>query len=344
MEDKGLIVVTGASGFVGKYVVVELLRAGYHVRGTLRDLGKADEVRAVVARLAGREVTARLGLVHADLLSDENWPGVMADADAVMHVAAVIVGAEPKDPQVVVRPAVEGTERVMRFAHEAGVKRMILTSSIATVGYGLGHITGKRTYTEADFTDLAGLNPPWAYALGKTRAEQAAWAFAEANGMTLTTIHPGMILGPASDPDTSISLSLVSGLLDGTTPAMPNLGFSVIDVRDVAAMHLAALENPESAGERYLATGRYLRFSEIADILRAAYPERTITSRLVPDWIMRIVARFGGPARQVINDIGNEKHFDGGKGERLLGRSYISAEDAVLSAAESVIRYGLVKR
>jgi nucleoside-diphosphate-sugar epimerase len=344
MADKGLVVVTGASGFVGKYVVIELLRAGYHVRGTLRDLGKADAVRAVISRLAGREVTARLGLVHADLLSDENWAGVMAGADALMHVAAVIVGTEPKDPDVVVRPAVEGTERAMRFADEAGVRRVILTSSIATVGYGHGQRTGKRTYTETDFTNLEGMAQPWAYCLGKTRAEQAAWAFAKAHGMALTTIHPGMILGPASDPDTSISLSLVSGLLDGTTPAMPNMGFSVIDVRDVAAMHLAALEHPESVGERYLATGRYLRFGEVADILRAAYPERTITSRLVPDWIMRIVARFGGPTRQIINDIGNEKHFDGGKGERLLGRAYISAEDAVLSAAESVIRYGLVKR
>jgi dihydroflavonol-4-reductase len=344
MADKGLVVVTGASGFVGKYVIVELLRAGYHVRGTLRDLNKADEVRAVIARLAGREVTARFGLVHADLLSDENWAGAMAGADALVHVAAVVVGAEPRDSDIVIRPAVEGTERVMRFAHEAGVGRMILTSSIATVGYGHGHRAGRRTYTEADFTNLAGLSQPWAYCLGKTRAEQAAWTFAEARGMALTTIHPGMILGPASDPDTSVSLSLVSGLLDGTTPAMPNLGFSVIDVRDVAAMHLAALEARESAGERYLATGRYLRFSEVADILRAAYPERRITSRPVPDWIMRVVARFGGPARQVINDIGNEKHFDGGKGERLLGRPYISAEDAVLSAAESVIRYGLLKR
>ena len=341
---KGLIVVTGATGFVGKHVIAELMRAGYPVRATLRDMGKADAVRATLATLVGREAPVGIELVRADLLADGNWASVMEGAEAVMHVAAMVLAEEPKDPDQVIRPAVEGTERVLRFAHEAGIRRVVLTSSIAAVGYGHGHERGKRVYTEADYTRLEAMRHPWAYCTGKTRAEQAAWAFADAHGLELTTIHPGMILGPATDPDTSVSLQLVSGLLDGTTPAMPNTGFCAIDVRDVAAMHLAALEKPESIGHRYLATGRYLRFGEVAEILRRAYPDRRITSRLVPDWIIRIVAALGGPARQIVNDIGNEKHFDGSKGEALLGRPYISAEDAVLGAAESVIRFGLLKR
>ncbi|MDB5561944.1 MAG: NAD-dependent epimerase/dehydratase family protein [Hyphomicrobiales bacterium] len=343
MADKSLVLVTGASGFVGKWTVIELLRAGYRVRGTLRTLAKADGVRATVAALAGEDAAGRLDFVICDLMAEEGWAEAMQGVGAVVHVATQILGEEPKDPDVVIRPAVDGTERVLRFAHEAGISRVVITSSIATVGYGLGHTTGKRTYTEADYTNLDAMRWKWAYCIGKTLAERAAWTFAANNDMQLTTVHPGMILGPAADADTSISLSLVSGLMDGTMPAMPSNGFCVIDVRDVAAMHVAALEKPEAIGQRYLATGPYLPFPDVAKILRRAYPGHKVTIRTVPDWIIRLLAFFGGPTRQIINDIGNEKHFDGSKGRALLGRDYRSPEEATLSAAESLIRLGLIK-
>ncbi|NMA97976.1 MAG: NAD-dependent epimerase/dehydratase family protein, partial [Phyllobacteriaceae bacterium] len=238
---------------------------------------------------------------------------------------------------------VEGTERVLRFAHAAGVRRVIMTSSIATVGYGHGQTSGVWVYSEADFTNLEGMRHSWAYCIGKTKAERAAWAFAKANGMELTTIHPGAILGPATDADTSISIGLVQGLLDGSTPAMPRIGFAISDVRDVAEMHVAALRKPESIGERYLCTGPYQRFDQVADILRRAYPGHPITLKTVPDWIIKTLVVFGGPVRQIINDVGNEKHYDASKGEALLGRPLRSVEEAVLSAAESAIRLGLVK-
>lgn len=336
------IVVTGASGFVAKHVIGELLRAGYRVRGTHRNRNKLRAIHASMNVLAPA-MEDRLDLVEADLLDDAGWAAVMEDATAVMHVAATIVAEEPKDSTVVIRPAVEGTERVLRFAHAEGIKRVIMTSSIATVGYGHGHDAGPRTYTEADFTNLSHMRRPWAYCIGKTRAEQAAWAFASGKNMSLTTIHPGAILGPATDPETSISLGLVSGLLDGSTPAMPRIGFAISDVRDVAAMHLAALRNPESIAQRYLCTGPYTTFEEVAAILRQHYPDYPVTLRSVPDWLMRLVATFGGPVRQIINDIGNQKHFDGRKGEKLLGRPYRTPEEAILSAAESLIRFGLVR-
>lgn len=344
MAEKGLVLVTGASGFVGKWTVIELLRAGYRVRGTLRAPGKAEGVRATVAALAGEDAADRLQLVICDLMADAGWAEAMQGVTAVMHVAAQIMAEEPKDPNVVIRPAVEGTERVLRFAHDAGIERVIITSSIATVGYGLGHTTGKRTYTEADYTNLDAMRWRWAYCVGKTLAERAAWTFAAINDMQLTTIHPGMILGPAADADTSISLSLVSGLMDGTTPAMPSNGFCVVDVRDVAEMHVAALQSPDAIGQRYLATGPYLPFPEVAKILRKAYPDSSVTIRVVPDWIIRLLAFFGGPTRQIINDIGNEKHFDGSKGRALLGHDYRSPEQATLSAAESLIKLGLIKK
>ena len=335
------ILVTGASGFVAKHVIGELLNAGYRVRGTVRNRAKLGSIQAAVCELApGTE--DRLEIVEADLLDDKGWAEAMNDVQAVMHVAAAIVAEEPKDPSVVIRPAVEGTERVLRFAHAEGIKRVIMTSSIATVGYG-HHDKGRHVYNETHFTDLNKMRRPWAYCIGKTRAEQAAWAFANGKGMELTTIHPGAILGPATDPETSISLGLVGGLLDGTTPAMPRIGFAISDVRDVAAMHLAALKNPESIGQRYLCTAPYQSFEDVAKILRAHYPDYPITLKTVPDWIMRILAGMGGPVRQIINDVGNEKHFDGSKGERLLGRPYRTPEEAILSAAESLIRFNLLK-
>ncbi|MBI4923428.1 MAG: NAD-dependent epimerase/dehydratase family protein [Devosia nanyangense] len=336
-----LILVTGASGFVGKWCVVKLLTKGYRVRGTVRSEAKATQVRETVSREVGSEAAGRLDLVHCDILDDAAWTDAMRGVDAVMHVATAIRADEPKDQSLVIRPAMEGTARVLKFTHEAGVKRVILTSSIATVGYGHGQTSGSRVYNETHFTNLDNMRWPWAYCIGKTRAEQAAWAYAKSNGMALTTIHPGAIIGPALDDDASISLGMVSGLLDNSMPALPSNGFSIIDVRDVADLHVAALEHPEAAGERYLATAEYMPFPKVAEVIQEAYPDRKIVKRTVPDWIIRLVAMFGGPARQIINDIGNEKIFDGSKGERLLGRKYIGARESILATAESVIRLGL---
>jgi nucleoside-diphosphate-sugar epimerase len=340
--EKPLVVVTGASGFVGKWVVIELLKRGYRVRGTVRSEAKAQQVHKTIASLLGAEADSRLETVHLDLLEDAGWPEAMRGASAVMHVATQIAADEPRDPSIVVRPAVEGTERALRFAHDAGIKRVIITSSVATVGYGHGHTTGKRVYDETHMTNLANMRWKWAYCIGKTTAERAAWDYAKANGMDVTTIHPGMIFGPAVDEDASISLMAVSMLLDGSTPAMPSNGFTVSDVRDVAEMHVVALEKPEAIGQRYLATGSYLPFPEIGAILRRAYPHAKVTVRTVPDWLIRLLVHFNSPIRQIINDIGNEKHYDGRKGEALLGHPFRSPEEATLSAAESLIKLGIV--
>ena len=341
--DKGLILVTGATGFVGKWTVVEALKAGYRVRGTLRAASRAEMVRESIAKYLGEDPGSQLEFAECDLLDDTGWAEAMVGCSAVLHTAMVVRGDEPKDPEPVIRTAVEGTTRVLEAARKAGINRVVITESIATIGYGHGQTRGKRVYDETHFTNLENMRWTWAYAIGKTRAERAAWAYAREHGMELTTIHPGWILGPALDADASISVMGVTGLLDGTVPAMPNMGFCVIDVRDVAEMHVVALEKRESVGERYLATGRYVWFREVADILRKAYPERKVTTRMVPDWVMRVLVHFGGPVRQVIDDIGNEKHYDPAKGQGLLGRSFRSAEEAVVSAADSCIALGLVK-
>ena len=344
MADQGLILVTGATGFVGKWTVIQLLQAGYRVRGTIRSMSKADEVRAGVATQTAPDALSRLEFAESDLLDDRGWASAMQGVTAVMHIATAIRGDEPKDQSLVIRPALEGTQRVLRFANEAGIKRVILTSSIATIGYGHGQTSGRRVYNETHFTNLDNMKWKWAYCIGKTKAEQYAWAFAREHAIGLTTIHPAAIIGPAVDQDASISIGMVSGLLNGAVPAMPSNGFSIIDVRDVAALHVAALQRPEAAGERYLATSDYTPFPTVAASLREAYPDWTITMKQIPDWLIKLIASFGGPARQIINDIGNEKIFDGSKGEKLLGRKFIGARDAILATAESAIRLGLAKK
>ena len=259
-----LILVTGASGFVGKWCVVKLLEKGYRVRGTIRSEAKAKQVRETVGALVGADAISRLELVKADILDDKGWPEALAGVTAVMHVATVIRGDEPRDQNLVIRPALEGTERILKATHAAGIKRLIITSSIATVGYGHGQTSGTRTYNETHFTQFETMRWTWAYCVGKTKAERLAWAFAKEHGMEVTTIHPGAIIGPALDEDASISVGMVSGLLDNSTPALPSNGFSIVDVRDVADMHVAALEKSEAIGQRYLATAEYMPFPEVA--------------------------------------------------------------------------------
>ena len=343
MADNKLVLVTGASGFVGKWVVLELLRKGYEVRGTIRDKQKEPQIRETVDRLLGDMEGDRLQLVEADLLADAGWDDAMRGVDAVMHVAAHIVRDEPEDHDVVVRPALEGTQRVLEAAARAGVKRVIITSSVATVAYGHGHTEGARTYSEKDFTNLDAMEHTWAYCIGKTKAEQFAWAFCREHGIGLTTIHPGMILGPALDHDTSISLGLVGNLLNGETRAMIAYGFAAVDVRDVAALHLAALEKPQAVGERYLATAEYLPFPEVAEILRREFPERSFTSMVLPDQMVRGMISQQRSLSQIINDVGNQKHFDTSKSVGLLGRDYIPVEETVVATARSLLDLGIVK-
>ena len=341
MTDTDPVLVTGASGFVGKWCVVKLLEKGYRVRGTIRSEAKAKQVRETVSGIVGADAMARLELVEADILDDKGWSEAMAGVSAVMHVATVIRGDEPRDQSLVIRPALEGTERILKATLAAGIKRIIITSSIATVGYGHGQTSGTRTYDETHFTNLENMRWTWAYCIGKTKAERLAWAFAKEHGLELTTIHPGAIIGPALDEDASISVGLVGGLLDNSTPALPSNGFSIVDVRDVADMHVAALEKPEAIGQRYLATAEYMPFPKVAQTIQELYPDRKIVNRAAPDWAIRLVARFGGPARQIINDIGNVKIFDGRKGEALMGHPYIGARESIHDTAESVIRFGL---
>jgi nucleoside-diphosphate-sugar epimerase len=199
-------------------------------------------------------------------------------------------------------------------------------------------------FTAEDFSNLDAVRRPYAACFGATRAERGAWAYARQEGLELTTVHPGHILGPALDNDVSQSMFLVGWLLDGSRPRLPSNGVSVVDVRDVAALLVAALDRPAAVGQRYLSATDYIGFEHMAFILAAAFPDWPVSLEVLPDWRVRLLAAFGGPMRGYVHDLGHEKHYDRDKAEGLLGGPLISGREAIVAAAESLIRVGVVTR
>src|SRR6478672_697530 len=287
------VLVTGGSGFLGGWCLVELLQRGYRARTTIRDLAREGEVRAAV----GTQVDARdrLDIVAADLTNDEGWAEAVAGCDFVLHVASPFPPAQPKDPDELIVPARDGTLRVLRASLAAGVKRIVLTSSFAAVRRpGPDSIANGRDLTEDDWNDPD--NPHTTpYTRSKTIAERAAWDFMRAQGAEdrLVTVQPGAIIGPVlgAGGDRSYSLQAIERLLTGRMPGLPRLGFAYIDVRDVAALEVAALSAPEAGGQRLLAAGPFLWFSDVAKILRERLGEdaRKVPTRTVPDILVRVL-------------------------------------------------------
>lgn len=333
-----LVLVTGGSGFVGSHCLVALLRDGYRVRTTLRSLARVEEVRAMV-RAGGVEPDDRLTFAEADLTQDAGWPEAVAGCAYVLHVASPFPLSVPKDPDELIIPARDGALRVLRAARAAGVRRVVLTSSYAAIGYG--HAPTERPFTEEDWTDLSGARPVDPYPTSKTVAERAAWDFVEADrGLELAVVNPVGILGPLLGPDASTSIELVRRLLDGEMPGMPKLSFGIVDVRDVADLHVRAMVDPKAAGQRFLAiSGDFLTIKEMADILRAGLGERAakVPTRVLPNWVVRTVALFDAGVRQLLPELGHAKHASAAKAREVLGWSPRTPDEAILASAESLL-------
>lgn len=337
------ILVTGGSGFVGSHIILQLLAAGHAVRTTVRNLTREPQVRATLER-AGAD-TSRLSFVAADLERDAGWAEAVAGCDHVQHVASPFPQSQPEDEQELIRPAREGTLRVLRAARDAGVKRVVITSSFAAIGYGHGNRTAD--YTEADWTEANGpaVQP---YMKSKTLAERAAWDFiaAEGNGMELAVVNPVGIFGPALNDDLSTSIWLVKSMLEGKMPGLPDLWFGVVDVRDVASLQIAAMTSPAAAGERFLAVaGKAMSIPQMAEVLRAGLgpAARHITRRRIPSWMVRIMALFNPMAREAAPRLGIQSNASNAKARSLLGWQPRSNEEAILATAHSLIELGLVK-
>ena len=337
------VLVTGGSGFVAAHCIVQLLQAGYRVRTTVRSPTREAEVRAMVQR--GGADPGALEFARANLLEDAGWTEAMAGCAYVQHVASPFPLRVPKDENELIVPAREGALRALRFARAAGVRRVVLTSSFAAVGYGTTY-TGQ-PYTERDWTVVDGGGVS-AYVKSKTLAERAAWDFVadEGQGLELSVVNPVGIFGPALGADVSTSLEIVRRMMDGALPGLPNMAFGVVDVRDVADLHLRAMVDPAARGERFLAVaGDFMTMAQIAATLRdrLGAAARRVPTRSLPDWLLKAVSVFDGSVRQILPELSRPKNATSEKAQRVLGWKPRTAADALVATAESLRELGLLK-
>ena len=336
------VLVTGGSGFVGAHVILQLLSAGHEVRTTVRSLKREGDVRAML-KASSQEPGDRLSFFAADLVSDAGWREAVAGCDYVMHVASPIPGSAPKHEDELIIPAREGTLRVLRAARDANVKRVVLTSSCGAVYYG--HPPQKAPFDETSWTIVNG--ELTAYVKSKALAERAAWDFMsrEGNDLELSVVNPAGIFGPILGPDSASSVDLIKRLMNGM-PGAPRIFFGVVDVRDVADLHLRAMTHPAAKGERFIAvSGDAISMVDIARILRRRLgaSARKVPRLQLPDWLVRLAAKRDPSVRQVLPLLGVIRNATSEKARRVLGWSPRSNEDAVAATAKSLLRFGLVK-
>jgi nucleoside-diphosphate-sugar epimerase len=336
------VLVTGGSGFIASHTILQLLAAGHQVRTTVRNLNREGAVRAMLEE-GGAEAADRVSFIAADLENDAGWREAVAGCEYVLHVASPFPASAPKNDDELIVPARDGALRLLRASRGAGVRRVVLTSSFAAIGYG--HAPQTAPFTETDWTDpRAGVAP---YVKSKTVAERAAWDFIAREGgdLELAVVNPVAVFGPVLGPDYSTSILLLRRLLAGAMPGCPRLYFGLVDVRDVADLHLRAMTNPQARGERFLAVaGDCMSILEMARVLksRMGAVAKRVPTRQLPDWVVRIAAAFDPAVRQILPELGKIKNASNAKARGLLGWVPRSNEEAILAAGESLVRLGLL--
>lgn len=335
------VLVTGISGFIAKHCALELLRGGYGVRGTVRQMAKAEETRTTLARHTD---VSRLSFVEADLLAERGWSQAVQGVGAVLHLASPFPLQDPKDPDELIRPAVDGTMRVLRHAVAAGVPRFVQTSSIAAIVGGLRG-RGRIRANENDWTNLddPGVS---AYFRSKTLAERAARDFVANTAPQLhyTSINPGFVLGPALDRDVGTSADFIRLILRGKYPGMPRIWIGVVDVRDVARMHRLALERDLPSGGRWMGVSEVVRFLDIALVLREQLDEQAARAptRELPDWLVRLVGLFDPAVRGLLPDLGFRFTLDNHHTREALGMDFIPMSESAPALARSLYELKMV--
>lgn len=332
------VLVTGATGFIARHIIRQLLDEGFVVVGSVRSDSKASALRQALGRRtsASAKSLERLRFVFLDANEDDGWAAAMSDVDVLIHTASPFPLVQPKDEAEVVRPAVEGTLRALRAAREAGIARAIVTSSSVAVTGGTPR-PGRTTFDEDDWTDP---NSPSAtpYAKSKVLAELAAWDFVrdEAPGIGLTTVNPGFVVGTPIGTELNTSMKVVERILRGKDPMLPRVGFPVVDVEDIARMHVLAINNEAAVGRRLLGAAGFMWFTEIAQVLKAAYPDRRIALRTAPDWLMHLLSLFDPSVRTILPNLGRREDLDCSSAEGILGMNFKRADAAIRGAAEAL--------
>jgi nucleoside-diphosphate-sugar epimerase len=329
------VLVSGGSGFLGGWCLVELLRRGYRVRTTVRDLAKEPRVRARVASQV--DAGERLSFFAADLDSDDGWAQAVDGCDYVLHVASPFPATQPEDPDELIVPAREGTLRVLRAGLDAGVDRVVVTSSIAAVRGGVTEAAtplDEESWTDGDNAELT------PYTRSKAIAERAAWDLVRERGEVgrLAVVNPGAILGPALGGEQSTSLQIVERLLKGM-PGTPRIGFNVVDVRDVADLQIRSMTAPEASGERLIAVARFQWMSDVAAVLRDRLGPAAakVPKRSVPDFVVRAMGIFDPGARSIAGQLGEKVEVSSEKAQTLLGWSPRPIEETIVDCAQSLV-------
>ena len=332
------VLVTGGSGYIAANIIRQLLDEGWTVHTTIRDLAKEGDVRKRFPDHADR-----LTFFQAELLHDEGWAAAMTDCTHVAHVASPVVAATPKHENDLILPARDGTLRVLKFAKEAGVKRFVQTSSVAAVAYGVD--AGTHEFDESNWTDV---NHPdsYAYVKSKTYAEKAArdWIRDHGEGMEYCSINPGLVLGPIDGGDFSASVLAMQQLLDGSMPMAPNIAYPLVDVRDVADLHVKALSADKLANDRFLAAGPTLTFQEMGVMLHEKMGEKAkkVPTKQMPNWLVSVLALFNAEVRGIKSELGKVRKITGTHSQDKLGWQMRPPEETLEDCANSLIEHGVV--
>jgi nucleoside-diphosphate-sugar epimerase len=335
------VLVSGGSGYIGGWCIVSLLQRGYTVRTTIRDLSREAAVRAAIAGAV--DPKDRLTFYAANLTSDAGWDAAAEGADYMLHVASPLGVPEPRDPFDLIIPARDGALRALKAAAKGGVKRVVMTSSVAAAsppGASTDGTTDETVWTNPDEPGVG------AYPRSKVIAERAAWDFVAASGgaMTLATVNPALVLGPVLSGDFSDSVQVIQRLLSGKVPGVPRLGFNIVDVRDVADLHIRAMTTPEAAGERFIAAGDFAWMADMATLLRArlgAAAAKVPTGK-APDFLLRLVALFDRDLKSVTPSLGRRREFSSAKAARILDWRPRPIDETILDCARSLIAAGVV--
>ena len=333
------VLVTGGTGYVAGWCIVELLQRGYGVRTTVRSAAKGDAARAAVATMV--DPGSRLSLATADLTSSDGWDTAVAGVDYVLHVASPLGNENSTDPDELIVAARDGALRVLRAATAAGVKRVVMTSAANAASpssYTTGGVTDETLWTDPDDPALI------PYRKSKTLAEKAAWEFmAGYDGpTTLTTILPGAVFGPILTISNMGSVEIIARMVRGSMPGMPRIGLEVVDVRDLADIHVRAMTSPQAAGQRFLATGELVWMRDIARTLRAELGAdgEKISTRQLPDFVVRFAARFlDRSLRGIMPSLGRRNRHSSEKARRVLGWQPRPAAETVVDCAKSLIEW-----
>lgn len=341
---KELVLVTGGSGFVAPHCILKCLQAGYRVRTTIRSSKRENDVLTML-KAGGATNLESLEFAIADLTKDEGWKEAAKGCTYILHVASPFPSTTPKHEDELIIPARDGTLRVLRAARDAGVKRVVITSSQAAIAYGHGPV--KEPLTEKMWTNVDG-HGVTAYQKSKTLAERAAWDFVEKEGgsLEMATVCPTMILGPILGPDFATSVILIQRLLSGDMPGCPNLEYGIVDVRDLADLHMKAMTDPKAKGERFLACAPPpMTVLEMSQTLHKSLGSKAkrVPTRTIPNFVLRIIALWDAEAAYIAPDLGKHKPISNEKATSVLGWRPRSNADAAIATAESLFKFGLVK-